>query len=140
MIKHVSTLTATVMLAALIAAAPARADDASEIKTVVSSQLQAFRSGDGAAAYSYAAPSIKSMFPSPEIFMTMVEKGYPPVFHSANTVFGSPTPEGNGFRQEVYITDTDGKSWIASYTLERGEDGQFKITGCSIRKGNDLAA
>lgn len=140
MIRHASILTAAAMHAALIAAVPARADDASDIKTVISSQLQAFKSGDKAAAYSYAAPSIKGMFPSPDIFMTMVEQGYPPVFRSSNTVFGSPTPEGNGFRQEVYITDTDGKSWIASYTLERSEDGQFKISGCSIRKGNDLAA
>ena len=142
MTKRASTWTAVAMLAALVASAtgPARADDASDIKAVVSGQLQAFRTGDKAAAYSYAAPSIKGMFPSADIFMTMVEQGYPPVFHSSNTVFGAPSAEGKGFRQEVYITDTDGKSWIASYTLERGEDGQFKITGCSIREGNDLAA
>ena len=140
MIKLASTLTSVVMLAALLAAVPAHADDASDIKSVISSQLQAFKAGDKATAYSYAAPSIQGMFPSPDIFMTMVEQGYPPVFHSSNTVFASPTADGKGFRQEVYITDTDGKSWIASYTLERGEDGQFKITGCSIRKGNDLAA
>ena len=141
MIKRASLMTAAVMLAALMAAtAPARADDASDIKAVISGQLQAFKSGDKTTAYSYAAPSIKGMFPSADIFMTMVEQGYPPVFHSSNTVFGTPSAEGKGFRQDVYITDTDGKSWIASYTLERSEDGAFKITGCSIRKGNDLAA
>ncbi|MEC5290238.1 hypothetical protein VSX64_05540 [Aurantimonas sp. C2-6-R+9] len=29
---------------------------------------------------------------------------------------------------------------MASYTLERQVDGSMKITGCAIRKGDDLAA
>ena len=122
------------------AAAPASADDASDIRAVITQQLKAFKTGDGAAAYSLAAPNIQRMFPSPEIFMSMVQSGYAPVFQSSNATFGPLKPEGAGFRQEVHLTDQNGQSHIASYTLERQPDGSLKITGCSIRKGDDVSA
>ena len=126
----------------LVALVPrlALADDAGDIQSVISGQLQAFKAGDGTAAYSFAAPNIQRMFPSQEAFMAMVEGGYAPVFRSSNAVFGKMTPEGTGFRQEVFLTDPNGQSFIASYTLERQQDGSLKITGCSIRKGNDVTA
>ena len=126
------------MLLALPVAASA--DDAGDIQAVISSQLQAFKTGDGTAAYSYAAPNIKQMFPSQAAFMAMVEGGYAPVFRSSNAVFGKMAPEGKGFRQEVYLTDKGGQSYIASYTLERQPDGSLKITSCAIRKGTDVSA
>lgn len=119
---------------------PAHADDASDIKSVVSGQLEAFKRNDGSAAYSFAAPNIQRMFPSAQMFMTMVEGGYAPVFRSSSAVFGETTSEGSGFRQEVFLTDPSGQSHIATYTLERQPDGSLKITGCSIRKGNDVSA
>ena len=129
-------------LSALLLTVPvaAQADDAGDIKTVISGQLQAFKTGDGPTAYSYAAPNIKQMFPSQAAFMAMVEGGYAPVFRSSNAVFGKMTPEGKGCRQEVYLTDKSGQSYIASYTLERQPDGSLKITSCAIRKGTDVSA
>lgn len=134
-------LPATAALAlSLLYALPVQADDSSDIKAVVAAQLEAFKRNDGVAAYSYAAPNIRQMFPSAQIFMTMVEGGYAPVFRSSNAVFGEMKAEGSGFRQEVFLTDPNGQSHIASYTLERQPDGSLKITGCSIRKGNDISA
>ncbi len=117
-----------------------QADDASDIKAVISGQLQAFKAGDSAGAYGYAAPSIKSMFPSPDIFMGMVRGGYAVVADSNNVTFGPMRSENDGFRQEVNMTDSTGQSFIASYTLARQPDGSLKITGCSIRKGDDVSA
>ncbi|MBO0902090.1 DUF4864 domain-containing protein [Jiella sonneratiae] len=127
---------ATMLLATPVAA---RADDAGDIRAAISAQLQAFNADDGGTAYSYAAPNIKAMFPSPDVFMTMVRSAYDPVYHSSGAAFGTLKPEGTGFRQEVHLTDRDGRSWIASYTLERQPDGSMKITGCSLRKGDDVA-
>ncbi|KQT60263.1 MULTISPECIES: DUF4864 domain-containing protein [unclassified Aureimonas] len=124
----------------LLYALPVQADDSSDIKAVVAAQLEAFKRNDGVAAYSYAAPNIRQMFPSAQMFMTMVEGGYAPVFRSSNAVFGEMKEEGASFRQEVFLTDPNGQSHIASYTLERQPDGSLKITGCSIRKGNDISA
>ena len=119
---------------------PAQADDATDIRSTISRQLEAFRSDDAAGAYSYAAPNIKAMFPTPQVFMGMVQSAYDPVYRPHSVVFGPLKPEGKGFRQEVYLTDRKGHSWIASYTLEREADGTMKITGCALRKGADLAA
>ncbi|ORE89676.1 DUF4864 domain-containing protein [Aurantimonas sp. 22II-16-19i] len=133
---------ATLFLAALLAfAAPlaARADDAGDIRATIAGQLDAFNAGDGAAAWSYAAPNIQAIFPTPDVFMGMVRSGYDPVYRSSNPVFGPLKAEGQGFRQEVRITDRNGKSWIASYTLQRQADGSMKITGCSLREGDDVA-
>lgn len=116
------------------------ADDASDIQAVISGQLKAFKAGDGTTAYSYAAPNIKSMFPSPDVFMAMVKGGYAVVADSNNVTFGPMRPESDGFRQDVNMTDSAGQSFIASYTLTRQPDGSLKITSCTIRKGEDVSA
>ncbi|MCB8836179.1 DUF4864 domain-containing protein [Aurantimonas sp. VKM B-3413] len=128
------------LFAALAFAAPAAADDASDIRSVISRQLDAFRSDDAPAAYSHAAPNIQAMFPTPQVFMGMVQSAYDPVYRPNSVVFGALKADGTGFRQEVHLTDRKGQSWIASYTLEREPDGTMKITSCTLRKGDDLAA
>ncbi|WAJ30984.1 DUF4864 domain-containing protein [Antarcticirhabdus aurantiaca] len=138
--RRSSPFAAVLLAASLMTALPARADDAGDVQATIASQLQAFRSGDGLAAYSFAAPNIRAMFPDAGTFMSMVQQGYGPVYNAAQSSFGALKPEGSGFRQEVFLTDAKGVNWIASYTLERQADGSMKITGCSIRKSDDLSA
>lgn len=108
--------------------------DSAAIQSVIESQIQAFRADDGEAAYSYAAPSIKRMFPSPDIFMSMVRQGYQPVYRPRSYAF-SPTREVNGvIFQEVAVIGPKGQPWTALYTLERQSDGMWKITGCQLFK------
>jgi len=70
------------LTAALLAlASPCLAGEA-EVKAaqdVIDSQLKAFIANDGARAYSFAAPNIKQLFPTADVFMDMVGKGYAPV-------------------------------------------------------------
>ncbi|MEN3791816.1 DUF4864 domain-containing protein [Fulvimarina sp. MAC3] len=117
----------------------ARADDAADIRAVISSQLEAFRQDDGAGAFGHAAPKIKYMFGTKDRFMEMVRTGYPPVYRSSNISFGELTPSGDGFRQDVFMTDPKGQSWIATYSLERQPDGTMKITGVTLKKSEELA-
>jgi hypothetical protein len=120
-------------------ALPARADDASDTRAVISAQMQAFRQGNADAAYSFAAPGIRAIFPTPEGFLAMVMNGYAPVYQANDVTYGPIGTEGSGLRQEVFITDREGRSWIASYTLERQPDGSLKITSCAIRRGTDVS-
>jgi Domain of unknown function (DUF4864) len=73
---------AVILLAALLLSVvvPARAADVSAAQNVIRAQEQAFARGDAAAAYSHAAPAIREIFQQAEIFMQMVQQGYPPVF------------------------------------------------------------
>ena len=128
--------TAILILAALLSfAAPAHAaDDTADAQGVIRAQEQAFSHDDAAAAYSYAAPEIKQIFPEAGIFMSMVQNGYAPVYRHRSFEFGEAQATGGRIAQRVHIIDANGEAWEALYTLERQPDGSLKITGCSLLK------
>ncbi len=108
------------------------AGDAATIRSMIQSQIDAFQHDDGTAAYGYASPGIKGMFPSPDIFMDMVRKLYPPVYRPQSVTFGPIAQSQSGPMQKVFLVGPDGKSYVAVYTLERQPDGSWKISGCYI--------
>ena len=126
----------------LALALPASAGDA-EVKaaqSAIDGQLRAFRAGDNEGAYSYAAPNVKRIFPTLDIFMNMVTGAYKPVHKPRNYAFGkvqelSPT----SIIQQVMIVGEDGKDYEAVYTLELQPDGKFRITGVSLRASTSLS-
>ena len=128
--------TAFLLLTALLClAAPARAaDDTADAQGVIRAQEQAFSHDDAAAAYSYAAPEIKQLFPEAGIFMSMVQNGYAPVYRHRSFEFGESQAADGRIAQRVHIIDANGEAWEALYTLERQLDGSLKITGCSLLK------
>jgi hypothetical protein len=115
-------------------ALPAMADDVSAAQGVIRAQEQAFSHDDAAAAYSYAAPAIRQIFPQADVFMSMVQSKYAPVYRHRSFEFGDARSEGDRIAQRVHIIDADGEAWEALYTLERQPDGSLKITGCSLLK------
>jgi len=128
---------ATLLFIALIViASPASgaADDVANAQSVIRAQEQAFVRNDAAAAYSYAAPAIRKLFPQAEIFLYMVQNSYAPVWRHKSFEFGEARIEGKWVAQRVHIVDADGEAWEAMYTLEQQPDGSFKITGCSLLK------
>lgn len=119
----------------LLGSASARtADDVATAQGVIRAQEQAFARDDAAGAYSHAAPAIREIFPAPDIFMSMVQNGYAPVYRHKSFEFGDSRSEGNSISQRVHIVDANGEAWDALYTLEQQADGSYKITGCSLLK------
>ncbi|MEZ5871989.1 MAG: DUF4864 domain-containing protein [Nitratireductor sp.] len=133
----VIALVITVLLACAFAGktraqeAPSPAD-ASAIQTVIEAQINAFRKGDDAAAYSHAAPNIKQIFPTIDQFISMVKTGYMPLYNPESFVFGRNAVIGSQIHQEVIVTDEKGKQWQAVYTLRQQEDGSWKITSVKM--------
>jgi hypothetical protein len=127
---------AALLVVLSIACSPisARADDVATAQGVIRAQEQAFAHDDAATAYSQAAPAIKQIFPAPDIFMSMVQKGYAPVYRHKSFEFGESKIEGSSVAQRVHIIDANGEAWEALYTLEQQADGSYKITGCSLLK------
>ncbi|MBR0969824.1 MULTISPECIES: DUF4864 domain-containing protein [Bradyrhizobium] len=123
-----------VILTIVFGTAPAFADDVTAAQGVIRAQEQAFAHDDAAGAYSHAAPAIREIFPAPDIFMSMVQNGYPPVYRHKSFEFGESKTEGNRVAQRVHIVDANGEAWEALYTLELQPDGSYKITGCSLLK------
>ena len=109
------------------------AADKDTIKSIIESQLNAFASDDGAKAYSYAAPIVQSVFPTVETFMTMVTKGYPPVYRNTKRIYGDVFEDGLGRpAMRVVLTGQDGKRYEAIYSMEQQPDGTWKIAGCVV--------
>ncbi|MEO6839557.1 MAG: DUF4864 domain-containing protein [Bradyrhizobium sp.] len=128
---------AFVLLAALLIglANPAcAADDVAAAQAVINSQVEAFGRDDAATAYSYAAPAIRSLFPQPDIFLSMVQRSYAPVYRHKNFEFGEARVADGRIAQRVHILDADGEAWEALYTLEQQPDGSLKIIGCVLIK------
>ena len=115
-------------------ALPARADDVANAQSVIRAQEEAFRRDDAAAAYSYAAPGIREMFPQADIFMLMVQHAYTPVYRHKSFEFGEAQTADGQVAQRVHIVDENGQAWEALYTLEQQPDGSLKIIGCVLRK------
>jgi len=117
---------AALLVVLIIACSPlsARADDVATAQGVIRAQEQAFGHDDAAAAYSYAAPAIKQIFPAPDIFMSMVQNGYAPVYRHKSFEFGESKIEGSSIAQRVHIIDANGEAWEALYTLEQQADGE----------------
>ena len=113
---------------------PASADDVAAAQSIIREQEQALGRDDAAAAYSHAAPEIRQLFPQADIFMQMVQQGYPPVYRHKSFEFGEARSAGGRIAQRVHIVDDNGEAWEAMYTLEQQPDGSLKITGCSLLK------
>ena len=110
-------------------------------QTVIDSQLKAFQAGDGATAYSFAAPNIEADLPDRRDLHG----------HGRQRLCaGAPAAElflrqGRGdwsrrsIVQQVLIVGPDGKDYEAVYTLEQQPDGSFRITGVSLRASNSVS-
>lgn len=123
---------------ALLAAWPAHAervssDDAKAVRAIVEAQLSAFAADDAKRAFSYAAPSIREMFGTPDRFMQMVRAGYPVVYRPASVVFLNPERVEGQLLQGVHLTDSSGALWLAIYRIERQPDKTWRISGCDVQ-------
>jgi hypothetical protein len=107
--------------------------DRSAITTVISEQLEAFKVDDGAKAYSFAAPIVTGVFPNAEIFMSMVKRGYQPIYRNKKYNFGEIKTDSLGRpAQHVTITAADGKRYEAVYAMQKQSDGSWKIAGVQM--------
>jgi hypothetical protein len=107
-------------------------DEKAAIERVIRDQLAAFARNDGAAAYALAAPSLRRLFSSVEIFMRMVERAYPPLWRARAAVFRDLVIENGEPVQRVLLTGPDGRVWLALYAMERQPDGAWRIAGCTL--------
>ena len=115
-----------VAISLVFSSTAALADDVATAQGVIRAQEQALVRGDAAAAYSHAAPAIKQIFPAPDIFMSMVQNGYAPIYRHKSFDFGESKSEGSWISQRVHIIDANGEAWEALYTLEQQADGSYR--------------
>ena len=128
----------TALFFSLMSLNPVLADDLAPpdrlaVQQVISGQLEAFKVDNGPLAYSYAAPLVTKVFPTVDIFMTMVKRGYQAVYTNSQYKFGEIVTDTLGRpAQHVTITAGDGKRYEAIYAMEKQLDGNWKIAGVQM--------
>jgi Domain of unknown function (DUF4864) len=123
---------ATVRIALPAGAGALSAEDEKQIRTVVQGQLDALAKDDAAKAFSFAAPNVHEAFRTAPRFLDMVQRGYPVVYRPASVAFLKVEGKDKLAFQRVQMTDQAGEPWLATYSLERQKNGQWRITGCSV--------
>ena len=109
------------------------AAEEAEFQRIITAQITAFRADDGLAAYDFAAPVVRKIFPTPEIFMAMVKQGYPQVYRPQSFEFTEVLLDSNDRpAQKVTVVGPDGKTYIALYSMEKQPDGTWRIAGCTM--------
>ena len=114
------------------AAADSRAEERAAIIQVIERQIEAFRKGDPALAFSYASPKIQAQFKTPETFIQMVISGYMPVYRPRSVTFLDLVEDEGRLIQRATIEGPDGVAVMALYPMMRLPDGTWRIDGCAL--------
>ena len=119
-------------------ALPAGAQEA-PIQETIQSQIEAFQADDFARAFTYASPTIKGMFGTPENFGAMVKQGYPMVYRPAEVQMQDLREVAGNLWQRVRITDQAGAGWFLDYMMVETAEG-WQINAVQILPAPDVGA
>lgn len=124
----------TGMLLAVSAAAEPK-----DFQAIIDRQITAFLADDFAEAFTYATPTLRQYFRTPDNFGLMVRQGYPMVWRPDSVTFLDHREEQGAFFQRVQIVDLAGDLHILEYRMVRAE-GDWRIGGVRILDASDFAA
>ena len=133
MLRSVLAVVLWVFMSAASFAESISAADRAEFQRIITAQISAFRADDGPTAYSFAAPVVRNIFPTPEIFMSMVKRGYQQVYRPQSFNFTEALIDPMGRpAQKMLVVGPDGKTYEALYSMEKQPDGTWRISGCTL--------
>ncbi|KZY33068.1 hypothetical protein A3731_35770 [Roseovarius sp. HI0049] len=125
------------ILITLALALPAKANE--DIEKVISNQMAAFQVDDFETAFTYASPTIRQTFGTPERFGQMVQQGYPMVWRPSEVNFLSIERRGKDLWQNVMVRDAEGALYILEYQMVPGGSG-WLINAVRVRKATEGTA
>ena len=130
-----------VLMISVSFAGAALADESAKpaITGTIQSQMDALMNDDFKQAFSYASPMIKQMFGTPEIFGSMVARGYPMVHRPSDIRFLELREIAGALYQKVQVRDAAGQIHILDYQMIQGENG-WQINGVQLLKAAGLSA
>ncbi|WP_172298431.1 DUF4864 domain-containing protein [Pseudoruegeria sp. HB172150] len=102
-----------------------------EIQGVIGAQLEAFLADDFATAFTYASPTIRQIFRTPENFGSMVRQGYPMVWRPAEVDYLGLEERDGRVLQRVEIADGNGTLHVLEYEMVETAEG-WQINGVRI--------
>jgi len=131
-----AAITALFLLGPLASPARAQSDD---IQGVIASQIEAFKVDDFVTAFTYASPTIKRLFGTPERFGAMVQQGFPMVWRPADVTYLAQEMRDGMTYQNVLIKDGSGGLFTFEYEMIETENG-WQINGVRPLQDPPVAA
>jgi len=116
----------------LAAAAVLSDSDRSAVQGVIRQQLDAFRRDDAPGAFALASPGIQQMMIDPDHFLAIVRHAYQPVYAPRAVEFTTLSDDTGAVVQMVELIGPDGMAYTAVYSMEREDDGTWRISGCVL--------
>ncbi len=117
---------------------PVFAGPKEDAQAAISSQLEAFLKDDFDTAFTFASPSIRSMFQTPQNFGKMVQRGYPMVWRPQKFNFLEHRTDSAGRAQDIQIIDQSGTAHYLRYFLIDTTKG-WKISGVQFLNPSDYS-
>ena len=124
------------VLFAAVLALPATAQEA-PIQSTIQSQIEALQADDFARAFTFASPTIKQMFGTPENFGAMVKQGYPMVYRPSSVEMQELREIAGNLWQRVRVTDQGGAGWYLDYMMIETADG-WQINAVQLLPAPDV--
>lgn len=133
-----TVLTFAFCIAALF---PAFAQNGTEsgVEAIITNQLEAFQKDDLETAFTFASPSIRTLFRTPENFGAMVRQGYPMVSRPRGVTYLEQRDVNGEIWQKVQIRDAMGKVHTLAYQMIMTDDG-WRINGVQLLQNPDISA
>jgi hypothetical protein len=113
-------------------AGPLPESEAQKVQGVIVAQLEAFAQDDAESAFQTATPAVREAIGSSGRFLALVRGAYPMVYRPVSVTFHKPEEDEGSVLQLVEITDSNAKSWLALFALERQPDASWRISGCVV--------
>lgn len=102
-----------------------------QIEGTIQGQIDAFLLDDFVGAFTFASPSIRSMFRTPENFGAMVRNGYPMVWRPKDVRFGPLRTMDGALWQQVLVQDEIGRNYVVEYQMVE-VSGVWRIAGVQV--------
>jgi Domain of unknown function (DUF4864) len=109
------------------------------IRNTIQSQIDAFQADDFARAFTFASPTIKQMFGTPENFGAMVKQGYPMVYRPSSVEMQDLREIAGNLWQRVRVTDQAGAGWYLDYMMVETPEG-WQINAVQLLPAPDVGA
>lgn len=119
---------------------PPTAEDFAAFRSAINTVVDALRKDDYAAAYAVAAPSMKALYPNLQAFTQVIRGRYAQLIKPKTVVFGTVSQTSQGPVQRVFITVTDGRAFVASFSMQQQPDNAWLIGGITIARDNGSSA
>ena len=104
-----------------------------EIERAVRKQIRAYVARDADLAFAALAPSTQRFFGEPDRFRRSIAQEMPTMLDTRRFAFLGVEQTGRRIVQQVLITDSTEREWLAEFQLEQIENGDWRVKGCVVQ-------